>query len=116
MPSLRSALASGDSEFTIQQVNFLNFLELMWHTHYTKAMAYSGRYNEDTYANFRKSEKLGVPAHIGTAVRMSDKFERLANLLRDPNNQVDTEGVLDTLLDIAIYAPILQSLYLEATE
>jgi len=88
----------------------------MWHMAYTKAMAYSGRDNTDTYANFRQCERLGIPAWIGAVVRLSDKFERLLNIMNDPANQVDTEGIVDTLDDISVYAPIIKSLYLEATE
>ena len=61
----------------------------------------------DPFANFRSSEKFGVPVHKGMMVRMGDKMERIANLLNRPAAVAD-ESVLDTLSDLANYAMLLR--------
>lgn len=65
--------------------------------------------SEDAFKNFRMIEamtegKIGVAD--GILVRMTDKMQRIANLLhRDA--QVADEKIQDTLLDLSNYADIL---------
>ena len=69
----------------------------------------------DAFANFRSIEHLThgkVSVEMGILTRMSDKMQRVANLLEsDP--QVKSESVYDTLQDLANYAGIL-AIYLES--
>lgn len=66
-----------------------------------------GRKAEDPLYNFRKSEALGVPVHLGIAVRLSDKIARLEGLLEGHEAEVLDEGVLDTIEDAINYLGIL---------
>lgn len=68
----------------------------------------------DPFQNFRMVEDAGlVSTEVGIAVRMSDKVQRVFNLL-DPEREasVDDESLMDTLSDLRNYANILQ-VYLE---
>jgi len=67
---------------------------------------------EDPYQNFKLVETAGLTTtEKGIAVRMSDKMQRVFNLL-DQEAEVDDETVADTLSDLRNYANILQ-VYLE---
>lgn len=74
--------------------------------HVRKNAGYAGAGNPDPWANFRMCEELGVPAWLGCLVRMSDKFIRVENLLKDPDNERVGEGIADTLADLGAYALI----------
>jgi len=66
----------------------------------------------DPFQNFRMVEDAGlVSLEKGIAVRMSDKMQRIFNLL-DREASVDDETIADTLSDLRNYANILQ-VYLE---
>lgn len=66
----------------------------------------------DPFQNFRMVEDAGlVSLEKGVAVRMSDKLQRVFNLL-DEDAAVDDETIADTLSDLRNYANILQ-VYLE---
>lgn len=66
----------------------------------------------DPFQNFRMVEDAGLTSlEKGVAVRMSDKLQRVFNLL-DEDAAVDDETVADTLSDLRNYANILQ-VYLE---
>lgn len=66
--------------------------------------------NNDYGNSFDKSiEKYGV---IAALVRMSDKWERLNNLLLHTKSKVSDESVEDTLIDLASYSVML-TLYLK---
>jgi hypothetical protein len=55
--------------------------------------------------NFRQSERFGVPAYVGTFLRLSDKFSRASNLIKRKHKaKVEDEKFLDTMLDLANYA------------
>lgn len=73
--------------------------------HEGKNRGYTGG-DPDPWINFRQCEEFGVPAHIGVLVRMSDKYIRITNLLRNPDNDQVNESILDTLADLAAYALI----------
>jgi hypothetical protein len=59
--------------------------------------------DNDPLSNLRECEKMGVPAHLGVAIRLTDKFSRYAQLLKGKKDLVG-ESIYDTLFDISIYA------------
>jgi hypothetical protein len=95
---------------------FLSLLDDARKLHIAKNAGYSGVDNPDPWANFRLSEAFGVPAHIGCAIRMSDKWTRLQNLLKNPDNDQVGEAIEDTLLDLSIYSLIFICLIREYNE
>ena len=56
----------------------------------------------DPLANIRGAEDWGVAPWIGAMVRINDKIRRLKTFVR--NGTLANEGVVDSLLDIAVYA------------
>jgi hypothetical protein len=62
--------------------------------------------NGDPFANFRNSEAVGVSTARGMLVRMMDKVARISNLITRPP-AVANESLLDTCVDLAMYALIL---------
>lgn len=56
----------------------------------------------DPLSNFRRSERLGVPAWKGILVRMTDKWSRIEELAngKKPKN----ESLRDSLIDNAVYS------------
>lgn len=85
---------------------YLQLLEQMKDLHIRKNAGYSGMDNPDPWANFRMAESFGVSAFQGCLVRMSDKYIRITNLVKDPNNEKVGENIKDTLFDLAAYALI----------
>jgi hypothetical protein len=85
---------------------FLKLLEQVKEIHLAKSAGYAGRANKDTWANFRLSKAFGVSPFLGCLVRMSDKFIRIQNLVKNPENEQCGESIKDTLLDLASYALI----------
>ena len=65
---------------------------------------------DDPLANFKRSEKLGVPAWKSCLIRMGDKQGRIEQLAngKDPQN----ESLRDSLIDNAVYS-LLAVLLLE---
>lgn len=72
---------------------------------------------DDQYLyNLRSSEAFGIPAWVGTLVRMGDKKNRCESaILSDRVLLVDTESIADTLQDFSIYALLCAVLYQEYT-
>lgn len=69
---------------------------------------------ENAFANFNIIEHLTsgrITAAQGLVVRMSDKLQRIANLISRPA-KVKDESVTDTLRDLSIYSKILK-IYLD---
>lgn len=85
---------------------YIQLLEEMKGLHIRKNAGYAGVDNPDAWANFRMSESFGVSAFHGCLVRMSDKYIRVTNLVRNPNNEQVGESIKDTLFDLAAYALI----------
>lgn len=85
---------------------YLELLEQMKTLHEKKNAGYAGMDNVDAWANFRMSEAFGVSAFKGCLVRMSDKYIRVTNLVKNPKNEQVGENVKDTLFDLAAYALI----------
>ena len=90
---------------------FLTLLDQMRDLHKRKNDGYAGKDNQDPWANFREAEKLGLTPFQGCLVRLGDKYSRICNLSRNPNNEQVGESIRDTLLDNAIYSLIAICLY-----
>lgn len=85
--------------------HYLALLEEMKDLHIRKNAGYAG-HNPDPWANFRMSEMFDVDPFKGCLVRMSDKYIRVANLVKDSSLDQVGENVKDTLFDLAAYALI----------
>ena len=84
---------------------YLKLLEEMKELHERKNKGYSGD-SEDRWANFRMSEEFGVSAFLGCMIRLSDKYIRVQNLIKNPKNEQEGESIKDTLMDLSAYALI----------
>lgn len=84
---------------------YLQLLDEMKDLHIRKNAGYAGD-SPDPWANFRMSESFGVSAFLGVLVRMSDKYIRITNLVKNPNNEKVGESIKDTLFDLAAYSLI----------
>jgi len=70
--------------------------------------------NSDYGASYNLAPQLlGIPAHVGILVRMSDKLARACKLAQGQAAQVKDEALADTLMDLANYA-VLAILAIEA--
>jgi len=94
---------------------FIEITEQMKDIYIRKNAGYSGDC-EDPWANFRKSELFDVSAFKGCMIRLSDKFNRIASLMKNPNNDQVGESIKDNLVDLANYAVIALCLYEEEEE
>lgn len=66
------------------------------------------------YSNIRESaDEVGIPAWKASLIRLGDKRSRLRTFARDIKNQVCSEKIEDTLLDLAVYSLITLILYEE---
>lgn len=92
---------------------FLELVDQMIATHKAKAAGYSGQDNPDTWANFREAENWGTTPLKGCFVRMGDKYRRIQNLVRNPDNDRVGESIKVTLMDLANYAIIAVCLFEE---
>lgn len=90
---------------------YLELLEKMKDLHIRKNAGYAGQDNVDAWANFRMSQSFGVSPFLGCLVRMSDKYIRVSNLIKNPENEQVGESIKDTLMDLASYALIAYCLY-----
>lgn len=68
--------------------------------------------SNDTLANFRASEALGVDPGIGILIRCMDKFKRIQTFIEQGTLQVKGESVDDAIRDVINYLILLQ-LYVE---
>ena len=92
------------------------YLELLGEAavlHEQKNDGYAGVDAVDPWVNFREAETFGVSAFKGCLIRMSDKYIRVANLLKNPDNDKVGESITDTLFDLSAYALIAICLYEE---
>lgn len=88
-------------------VRYLELLNQMKELHIQKNSGYAGSDNPDPWANFRMAEAFGVSAATGALVRMSDKYIRVTNLTKQPDDEQVGESIKDTLMDLAAYALII---------
>lgn len=84
---------------------YLKLLQDMRSLHVRKNRGYAGG-SADAWANFRESEDFGISAFKGVLVRMSDKWIRTKNLVKNPKNDMVGESLKDTLMDLSAYALI----------
>lgn len=89
---------------------YLDLLEHHAKLHIAKASGYSGDHNEDTWINFRNAEQWGMTAIQGVQLRMTDKWTRLQNLVKNETFSINDESLFDTLDDLAAYAIIYRVL------
>ena len=74
---------------------------------------YAGRKSSDAFRNFRLVEQMGhCSTEAGILTRLSDKLQRLVNVVRDGASVTD-ETADDTLLDIINYSTILAAVLQE---
>lgn len=85
---------------------YLQLLREAADLHVRKNAGYAGQDNPDAWENFREAERFGVTPLQGCLVRLSDKFIRVANLMRDHTNEQVGESLRDTLRDLSAYALI----------
>lgn len=67
--------------------------------------------DDDPFANVRSTEEWDIPAWVGAMVRLNDKVARLKSLRA--NGSLKNEAVVDSFMDIAVYALIARVLYEE---
>jgi len=89
---------------------YLLLLE-MAELHSRKNHDYSGE--GDPLKNLRAPERIGVNAFTGVMVRLQDKWSRLEQFMRSGKFLVKGEGVIDTLIDNAVYSLLAILLYKE---
>lgn len=68
--------------------------------------------SDDPFANVRATEDWGIDGWIGAMVRLTDKVKRLQTFAN--NGTLANEGVIDSFMDIAVYALIARCLYEES--
>lgn len=66
----------------------------------------------DPLSNIRGAEDFNVPAWVGAAIRANDKMRRIQAVARGQN--LKNESVEDSMLDLAVYAIHMLTLYREA--
>lgn len=91
---------------------FYELVDQIVKTHDAKNSNYAK--DNDPLSNFRECEAFGIPAHIGTMVRMSDKWSRLVQLTSGKKDAVG-ENIKDTLMDLAVYC-LLEVVLIEEFE
>lgn len=80
---------------------FYELLEEIADLHDRKSANYST--DNDPLSNLKMCEEFGIPAYLGTMVRISDKWSRLTQLSKGKPDEVG-ESVKDTLMDMAVYS------------
>lgn len=92
---------------------FYELLEEIAELHSRKNFNYAE--NGNPLSNLKSSEKyFNIPSHIGTAIRMADKWERLCQLIKGKKDVLG-EAMADTLRDLAVYC-LLEIILLEESE
>lgn len=90
---------------------FNQLLQEMAELHAKKDHDYAG---DKHLSNFEECEKFNIPAWKGVLVRLSDKWSRVKSLVKKGGNKVKDESLIDTLMDISVYALITIILLEEA--
>lgn len=88
---------------TMVNPKFQKILDEMAELHSNKNSNYASK--EDFLSNFKRVERIGISPLKSCIVRMSDKWERIMNLLGGEKDNVG-ESVRDTLIDLAVYSII----------
>lgn len=90
------------SKITGGDLAYLQLLDEMRELHIKKNAGYSG----DSTDRCRLAEAFGVSTFLGVMVRMSDKWIRITNLIKNLLLDQVGESIDDTLFDLAAYALI----------
>ena len=61
---------------------------------------------QDSFANFRTSQVLGIGAYEGAITRLGDKISRINNFAGKGEFKVSDESLMDTCIDAANYSMI----------
>src|SRR5690606_38804879 len=86
---------------------FHAWLKKLGELHDKKQLDY-GR-EHDPFANVRGAEDFGVPGWVGALIRANDKMRRLQKAAQ--GGTLANEGVVDSLMDLAVYAVIALMLF-----
>lgn len=89
---------------------YMNFQQIL----FEECMALTRRKNsdytgdsDDPFANFRRSEVVGVPVEQGILVRIMDKISRITSYIEKGELEVKDESVQDTIQDAINYFSLL---------
>ena len=91
---------------------FHNCLAIIGELHDRKQSDY-GR-DGDPFANVRGSKAFGIQPWVGAMVRANDKMSRIQNHAN--GRSLSNESVVDSFMDLAVYALIALVLYEEEME
>ena len=109
MDNLKTEIENTFSRLPIRNLDFaIEMLKLIQLAE-QKNRDYAG--GDDVYANFKMAEAMNVPAWKGVAIRLSDKWQRFVQFVREENYSVSGESFEDTCDDISNYAQICKLLY-----
>jgi len=88
---------------------FHEIVKEMVELHDRKNCNYAGN---DYLSNFLMCKKhMGIPAWKGCIIRLGDKMARIMNVAKTDEIAVSDEAVVDTLIDLAVYAIVTRILY-----
>lgn len=93
---------------------YRELLNQLWALHCKKATDYGEGERGDFLANLRASEGFGIPAWLGSLIRLNDKIFRLQTYAK--KRTLANEGVEDTLLDLSAYALLTLILFRETQQ
>lgn len=91
---------------------FKKVLDDMWDMHCKKSADYGS--DEDIFSNLKASEDYGVPAWLGTVIRLNDKISRLKTFAK--KRTLENESVRDSFIDAASYSILASILYEEENQ
>ena len=80
---------------------FHELVKQMSELHSKKNHDYAGE--EKPLNNLREVEGMGIPAWVGVGVRISDKYTRMKNFIKNRKFEFKEESFKDTMLDMAVY-------------
>ena len=66
---------------------------------------------ENPYKNLEAVERIGIEAWRGIVIRLMDKFERVQQYCVNGDLAIKSEGIEDTLKDIAVYSTLAMILF-----
>jgi len=81
---------------------FYELLNIIADLHSRKNADYCGY--RDPLANLRLCKMAGIDPFLGCIVRLSDKFSRLCSFAEKGYLEVKDEKIIDTLMDMSVYA------------
>lgn len=85
--------------------DFITLLDKQKEIALKKNSDYAGE--RDFLGNFKMAEALGIKPSTGIAIRLSDKWSRVCQLIQKDKPAVKDESLEDTLLDMANYSILM---------